>query len=71
MEAKVMSKISKADAFKEMAKKMDSNMYDVANEIFKIINKSQNNDKKNNIASDYIEIQKKDERLFNKDKIIQ
>lgn len=66
-----MSKISKADAFKEMAKNMDSNMYDVANEIFKIINKSQNNDKKNNIASDYIEIQKKDERLFNKDKIIQ
>ncbi len=66
-----MSKISKADAFKEMAKNMDSNMYDVANEIFKIINKSQNNDKKNNIASDYIEIQKKDERLFNKDEIIQ
>lgn len=41
-----MSKISKMDAFKTMVEYLNCNKNDIANDIFKIINRSQNQDKK-------------------------
>lgn len=66
-----MSKISKVNAFKTMVEYVDSDNYGAANEVFKIINRSQNNDKKNNIISKYIKLRgKKEERLFKAEFII-
>lgn len=65
-----MSKISKMDAFKTMVEYIDCNKNDTANDIFKIINRSQNQDKKNNIISNYIELQKKEEKYFREELLI-
>lgn len=66
-----MSKISKINAFRTMVEYVESDNYSVANEVFKIINRSQNNDKKNNIISKYIKLQgKKEEKLFKEEFII-
>lgn len=65
-----MSKISKMDAFKTMVEYLNCNKNDIANDIFKIINRSQNQDKKNNIISNYIELQKKEERYFSEELLI-
>lgn len=65
-----MSKISKMGAFKTMVEYLNCNKNDIANDIFKIINRSQNQDKKNNIISNYIELQKKEERYFSEELLI-
>lgn len=65
-----MSKISKVDAFKTMVEYIDCDKKDMANDVFKIINRSQNQDKKNNIISNYIELQKKEEKYFKQELII-
>lgn len=67
-----MSKISKVNAFKTMVDYIDADNYNMANEVFRIINRSQNNDKKNNIISKYIKLQnKKEEKLFKEEDIIE
>lgn len=66
-----MSKISKINAFKTMVEYIDCNKSDTANEIFKIINRSQIQDKKNNIISNYIQLRKKEERYFETEFIIE
>ena len=65
-----MSKISKMNAFKTMVEYLNCNKNDIAKDIFKIINRSQNQDKKNNIISNYIELQKKEERYFSEELLI-
>lgn len=64
-----MSKISKVDAFKTMVQYIECDRNDMANAVFKIINRSQNQDRKNNVISNYIELQKKEEKYF-KDELI-
>lgn len=66
-----MSKILIVDAFKTMVDYVNSNNYDKANEVMRIISRSQEQDRKNNVLSNYIELKgKKDEKYFNKELII-
>ncbi len=64
-----MSKISKLNAFTTMVEYIDCGETQIANDIFKIINRSQNQDKKNNVISSYISLTKKEEKYF-KEKFI-
>ena len=66
-----MSKISKVNAFTTMVEYIDCDKTQIANDIFKIINRSQNQDKKNNVISNYIQLQKKEEKYFKKEFIIE
>lgn len=61
-----MSKISKVNAFTTMVEYIDSGRTQIANDIFKIINRSQNQDKKNNVISSYIRLQKKKKNILKK-----
>lgn len=66
-----MSRILKVDALNTMVEYINSNNYEAANEILKIISRSQVKDKKNNIISDYMELNsKKEEKYFKKELII-
>ena len=65
-----MSKISKLNAFATMVEYIDCGKTQIANDIFKIINRSQNQDKKNNVISSYISLTKKEEKYFKEDFII-
>lgn len=65
-----MAKISKIDAFKTMVEYIEYDKNDIANEIFKIINRSQTQDKKKNIVSMYINLSRKEEKYFPKTLII-
>ena len=58
------------NAFQTMVEYIDCDKNDIANDIFKIINRSQNQDKKNNIITDYIELQKKEEKYFKEELLI-
>lgn len=64
-----MSKISKLNAFTTMVEYIDCGETQIANDIFKIINRSQKQDKKNNVISSYISLTKKEEKYF-KEKFI-
>lgn len=65
-----MAKISKIDAFKTMVECIEYDKNDIANEIFKIINRSQTQDKKNNVVSMHINLNRKEEKYFPKTLII-
>lgn len=65
-----MSKVSKVDAFNTMVEYINNQKYDTANILFKIINRSQNIDRKNNTISSYIELQKKEEKYFREELLI-
>lgn len=65
-----MSKISKLNAFTTMVEYIDCGKTQIANDIFKIINRSQKQDKKNNVISSYISLTKKEEKYFKEEFII-
>jgi len=65
-----MYKISKTDAFETVVKYMDDDNYNSANAVMKIINRSINHDRKKNILSDYIKLNQKEEKYFEKKLLI-
>lgn len=65
-----MYKISKTDAFETVVKYMDDDNYNYANAVMKIINRSINHDRKKNVLSDFIKLNQKEEKYFEKKMLI-
>ena len=65
-----MYKISKIDAFQTVVKYIDNDNYNFANAVMKIINRSINHDKKKKLLSDFIILNPKEEKYFEKNILI-
>lgn len=66
-----MAKILKMDAFEAVVESINNDKYEIANAIMGIISRSQEQDRRNNIFSDYIELNNKNEEMYFKvDKIL-
>ena len=65
-----MYKISKLDAFQTVVKYIDKDNYKSANAVMKIISRSMNRDKRKKILSDFIILNPKEEKYFEKKMLI-
>ena len=65
-----MYKISKIDAFQTVVKYIDNDNYKSANAVMKIISRAMTRDKKKKILSDFIILNLKEEKYFEKKMLI-
>lgn len=65
-----MCKISKINAFKTVVRYMDADNYNSANAVMKIIDRSISHDRKNSMLSDYIKLNQKEKKYFEKKLLI-